>query len=101
FVDLHQLLRQFIADAGLNQDVLLARPHQQGIQSRLNPVLLVRQQLLRPHRLRNYAKESSAIKKVSSVGNDGEFKIAESCSMHKATFSHQPSGRPPSATAQN
>ena len=86
FEDLDQAVRQFVADASLDQNVLLAGAHKQRIQSRVEPVLLVRRDLLRPHGLRNDSEKGSAIEEVSSIGDDCEFEIAESCAMHKAAF---------------
>ena len=82
-VDLHHLFGEFVADASFDQDVFLAGADEQRIQSGIEAVLLVRRDLLRPHGLRNYAEEGSAIEEVGSVGDDGEFEIAESCAMHK------------------
>ena len=86
FVDMHHLFGQFVADASFDEDVFLAGAHEQRIQSRFEPVLLVGRDLLRPHGLRNDAEEGSAVEEVGSVGDDGEFEIAESCAMHKESY---------------
>ena len=88
FEDLDQAVRQFVADTSLDQDVFLAGAHEQRIQSRVEPVLLVRRALLRPHGFCNDSEEGPGVKEVGSIGDDCEFEIAESCAMHKMAFSN-------------
>src|ERR1700720_437368 len=88
FEDLDQALRQFVAYASFDQNVLLAGAHEQRIQSRVEPVLLVGRNLLRPQGLGDDTKKGSAVEEVSSIGDNSKFEIAESCAVHKTAFSN-------------
>ena len=87
-VDLHHLFGQFVADAGLNQNVFICRcaraansGPRQGGSSR-------QRDLFGPQGLWDHSKEGSAIEEVGSVGDDGEFEVAESCAMHREAVSN-------------
>ena len=80
---LDQAIRQFVANASLDQNVFLASAHEQRIQSRVEPVLLIRRDLLRPHGLWKDSEKRPAVEEVCSIGDDCEFEIADSCAMHE------------------
>src|SRR6266705_4684025 len=75
--------RELVADSGFDQDCLLARTHQDGIESSRHEIILVRLDLLSPHTFRNDSEEGAAIEAVESVGNRGEFEIAKRYSVHQ------------------
>src|SRR5437016_11462455 len=58
--------RELVADSGFDQDCLLARTHQDGIESNRHEIILVRLDLLAPHTFRNDSEEGAAIEAVES-----------------------------------
>jgi len=88
-VDLRHLLRQFVADAGFDQDVLVAGAHEQRIQSCIDAVLRIGHDFLRPHCLRNHAEESSAIEEVGSIETTVSSKSPSVVRCIRAAFSFQ------------
>src|SRR5208337_1144760 len=81
-VELDHAFGEFVAHAGLNQDILLARADEERVQPCCHIVLFVRHDFARPHDFGNHAEKRAAIERVSAVGENTEFKIAESDGGH-------------------
>ena len=82
-VDGLAFLAELAADAGLDEDVLLAGAEQQGIERQRNGVALVRLDAFFPHDLGNDAEHGAAVHAIGAVGKDGEFKVAQRDSVHR------------------
>src|SRR4029077_17190324 len=81
-IEVDQAAGQFIPEAGLNQDSLIAGGHQHGIDASREQVLLVGFFFPFPHDLGDHAKENSAIQVIGTVRDGGEFEIAEREAVH-------------------
>src|SRR5258708_39543738 len=95
-IDPCHLFREFVADPGLNQNILFPRADKQRIKSGRDSVLLVGCGLLRPEYLRHDTEKTSAIEEVVAVRNNGKLEIAKGCAIHgsqHSAVSDQPSGK--------
>lgn len=81
-VDLRHPLRQFVADAGFNQNGAISTPNYERIESRTHAVLLVRWQLTAPQGFGNDPKEGPAVEVVNSVGNRRQLEISQGQALH-------------------
>ena len=82
-VDLGHPLGKLVAYARLYQHCVFPGPDQQRIESDYNPVLLVGNDLLRPHSFWNHAEECAPIKTVGSVREAAQFEVAKAKTLHK------------------
>src|SRR5207302_2994883 len=78
-----QLVAELVADAGLDEHVVLAGAHQDGVQPRRNAVEGVRRDSLFPKHFRNYAEHGAAIEPVIAVGEHGQLEIAYGGALHR------------------
>ena len=76
-VDLAQLRRLLVADAGLDHDRMLAGAHDNRIQAEQDAVLLIGRSALLPERLGHHAEHGAAIELVSSIRADGQLEVAK------------------------
>ena len=80
--DLCHLVRKFVADAGLDEDVLFAGADKHGVQASGDAVFVIGGDLARPQGFWNDAEEGPAIEEIVAVGERGEFKVADGDSLH-------------------
>src|SRR6266480_5616746 len=76
-VDLAHLVRQLVANASLDQDVLFSGANQQRIQPGRNEIPFIGGGLFGPHDFGNDAEERAAVEGIGAIGEDAEFEVAE------------------------
>ena len=80
-----RLFVELVADAGLDEDVVLAGAHQQRIEAERNGVALVGRDALFPHDFGDDAEHGAAVGAIDAVGEDGQLEVAECRSVHRSS----------------
>ena len=77
-VDAGELGVELVADAGLNQDPLLASPHQQAVQAHPHAIAGVGREFLFPQRLGHHPEDLTAIERKRAVGKHRDIEVTQS-----------------------
>jgi len=80
-----KLLSELVADARLDEDVVGAGAHQQGVEAERDGITLIGLDALFPHDTRDDAEHRAAIGAVCSVGENRQLEVADCGAMHKVS----------------
>jgi hypothetical protein len=73
---------ELVADARLDENILLAGSDEQRIEADHDMVVGVGGDSTRPHDLRDNSEQRATVERISAVGKGGEFEIAEREPVH-------------------
>ena len=76
-IDVGKLSVELVANAGLDQDLLPAGPHQQAFQAHGHAIAGVGRGLLLPQHLGHHAEHLAAIEREGAVGKGPDIEVAQ------------------------